>query len=70
MDRQTEREERKLREMADGYKPNPTFDELARRDHQTLSASQRIALGHYLQAKDAHRQLAESGGTNGSAAAN
>ena len=57
--------EQKLRSIASSYKPNASLEELLllkQRNPQEfakLPASKRISVGHYLNAKSAHQQLAK-----------
>ena len=50
-------EQRRTERLAGNFKFNAALDDLSRRDHQTLSAAQRLAVGHYVAARDAHQAI-------------
>lgn len=49
--------QRRLERLSINHREDAALEELARRDPATLDIKQRLAVGHYLKAKDAHRQV-------------
>lgn len=48
---------RRLERLAINHRQDETLEELSRRDPATLDIKQRLAVGHYLKAKEAREEV-------------